>query len=138
VILQASAADPDGEPLMVEFFEGDTRLGQDTSPPFELAVNSEVGARTFSAKVYDNLGAVVTSSPTDLTVEPLQVRLSKEVSGNSIQFSHLGNPGIIYIAETSSDLVSWTGVASGEQVNGTVSFEIPKSQPFSYFRIRPR
>ncbi|UYZ63110.1 glycosyl hydrolase family 18 protein [Hymenobacter weizhouensis] len=67
--LTADAADANGSISKVEFFQGSTKLGEDTSAPFTYAW-SGVAAGTYSltAKATDNQGATTTSAAVSVTV----------------------------------------------------------------------
>lgn len=69
VNLVAAAADANGSVTKVEFFAGATKLGEDTSSPYELAWSGMVsGSYTLTAKATDNEGASTTSAPLSVTV----------------------------------------------------------------------
>jgi regulation of enolase protein 1 (concanavalin A-like superfamily) len=69
VTINANASDTDGTIAKVEFFQGTTSLGVDTSSPYS-AVWSSVGAGSYAltAKATDNGGAITTSSTVNITV----------------------------------------------------------------------
>ncbi len=69
VTLGASATDPGGTVARVEFFEGENRLGEDTSSPFSLVwSNVALGAYNFRVVATDNFGAASTSAPVNIMV----------------------------------------------------------------------
>jgi hypothetical protein len=69
VSLTASASDPDGTVVRVEFFNGTTRLGEDTSAPYTAQWNTgAAGAYTLTARATDNAGAAKTSNSVAITV----------------------------------------------------------------------
>ena len=68
--LAANAADSDGSVARVEFFNGATKLGEDTSAPYTTQWNSgAAGSYTLTARATDNAGATTTSSPVTITVK---------------------------------------------------------------------
>jgi Domain of unknown function (DUF1929)/Bacterial Ig domain len=70
--LAATAADPDGSVARVEFFNGQTKLGEDTSAPYTLQWNagpSLAGTHTLSARATDNAGASAGSNTRTVTVK---------------------------------------------------------------------
>jgi chitinase len=69
VNLTANASDSDGTVSKVEFFQGSTKLGEDTTSPYAFSWTS-VAAGTYSvtAKATDNAGAVTTSAALTVTV----------------------------------------------------------------------
>ncbi len=69
ITLSASATDADGSVARVEFFDGATRLGEDTTTPFTLTwTPTTTGARSLTARATDNLGLAATSAAVVVTV----------------------------------------------------------------------
>ena len=69
--LNATASDTDGFIAKVEFFDGATLLGEDTTSPFNFTIASLTsGAHTFTAKVTDNDAGTTTSSIVNVTGDP--------------------------------------------------------------------
>lgn len=67
--LEADATDADGNLSKVEFYRGTTLLGEDTSAPYSWSLNNvSWGTYIYTAKAYDALGAVVTSSAVNVVV----------------------------------------------------------------------
>jgi hypothetical protein len=67
----ASASDPDGTVAKVEFFNGATKLGEDTSAPFTYDwAGVPAGTYSLTARATDNLGAQSTSAVRTVTVSP--------------------------------------------------------------------
>jgi hypothetical protein len=69
IAITATAADSDGSISKVEFYSGTTLLSSDGTSPYSF-IWSSVAAGTYSitAKAYDNLSAVTTSSAASITV----------------------------------------------------------------------
>jgi galactose oxidase-like protein/Big-like domain-containing protein len=71
IAITATASDPDGNVTKVEFLDGTTVLGQDTSAPYSFTWrNVPSGTHTLTARATDNAAAVTTSSPVSITVRP--------------------------------------------------------------------
>jgi PKD repeat protein len=69
ITLTASASDVDGAVMQVEFFQGATSLGVDTSSPYSVTWNGVApGVYTLTAVATDNLGASVASVPITVRV----------------------------------------------------------------------
>ncbi len=67
--ITATAADRDGSVVRVEFYDGATKLGEDTTAPFEfLWTSPTAGAHTITVRAFDNTGAVALSSSLPLSV----------------------------------------------------------------------
>jgi hypothetical protein len=70
ISLAATAGDPDGSVTRVEFFNGATRLSEDTTAPYTGQWNvGAAGNYTLTARATDNTGATTTSSPVAITVK---------------------------------------------------------------------
>ncbi len=67
--IEATATDPDGTVAKVEFFQGATKLGEDTTAPFSQAVNNlAAGTYSLTTVATDNLGASTTSAAIGIAV----------------------------------------------------------------------
>ncbi|MEO5699092.1 MAG: Ig-like domain-containing protein [Casimicrobiaceae bacterium] len=61
--LAATASDPDGSVVKVEFLNGSTVLGASTTPPYSLAwTTAPAGSLTITARATDNRGATAVSA----------------------------------------------------------------------------
>ena len=68
VTLQANASD-NGSVAKVEFFQGNTKLGEDTSSPYSYTWNNAgAGNYILTARATDNQGATATSSNVSITI----------------------------------------------------------------------
>ena len=104
ISLTASASDPEGQLSKVEFYQGTTLLGTDTTSPYSFTWSS-VGAGTYSltAVAYDAAGAKTTSSAVSVTVsgttnKPPTVSLTSPTSGASFTA-----PATISLTASASD-----------------------------------
>ena len=71
ITVTATASDSDGNVTTVEFRDGTTVLGQDTSAPYSFTWrNVPPGSHVLTARATDNAGAVTTSGPVGVTVRP--------------------------------------------------------------------
>jgi Bacterial Ig domain/Domain of unknown function (DUF1929) len=69
VSLAATASDPDGTVIRVEFFNGTTKVGEDTTAPYTGQWNTgAAGTYTLTARATDNAGESTPSSPVTVTV----------------------------------------------------------------------
>ena len=69
VALAAAAADGDGTVARVQFFDGATLLGEDTSAPFDWSwTPSSAGVHALTARATDNTGDSTTSATVNVTV----------------------------------------------------------------------
>jgi len=71
ITITATASDPGGSVTKVEFRDGATVLGQDTSAPYAFTWrNVPPGNHVLTVRATDNAGAATTSSPVGITVRP--------------------------------------------------------------------
>ena len=69
VVLNATATDSDGSVAKVEFFNGATKIGEDTSSPYSFSWASvPAGTYSLTVRATDNQGATTTSSAVSVTV----------------------------------------------------------------------
>jgi Bacterial Ig domain len=69
VAIAATASDPDGGIAKVEFFNGATKLGEDTSAPFSFNwTGVPAGTYSLTARATDGLGVQTTSVARTITV----------------------------------------------------------------------
>lgn len=69
--ISATASDPDGTVSKVEFFQGVTKLGEDTTAPYSLDVSGLAqGDYSFTARATDNFGAFTNSTAITVHVLP--------------------------------------------------------------------
>ncbi len=103
ITLSATAADPDGTVVKVDFYRGSTLVGSDTASPFGFTMNN-VAAGTYSltAVATDNDGATTTSAPVSITVKASNslptVSISSPASG-----ANFTAPADITVSATAAD-----------------------------------
>ncbi|WP_445749365.1 glycosyl hydrolase [Polaribacter sp.] len=86
ITIAASANDLDGTIAKVEFFDGATKLGEDTSSPFSFVWNNaSVGNHSLKAIATDNEGATAESQIISITVQ--EVKKCEETSNVAQQGS---------------------------------------------------
>lgn len=73
ITISATASDTDGSIAKVEFYDGTTKLGEDTTAPYSLDVSLDPGTYTFTVKAYDNKNASATSATVNYTVTQVVV-----------------------------------------------------------------
>lgn len=134
VNLAANAADSDGTVSKVEFYNGSTLLGTDTSAPYTYSwANVGAGSYTVTAKAYDNGGLSTTSSPVTFTVSsggtggnlPPTVALTSPAAGSSYTA-----PASIAIAANAAD--SDGTVSKVEFYNGSTLLGTDTTAPYTY------
>jgi len=69
VAIAATASDSDGTVAQVDFLQGNTLLGSDTTSPYTFTWNNvAAGTYTLTARARDNAGATTASAPVTITV----------------------------------------------------------------------
>jgi hypothetical protein len=122
--LAASASD-EGSVTNVQFFENTTSLGNQTTSPYSVAVNSlATGDYAFSAVASDNTGLKSTNSITVHVVTPLPITLSSEqwISATSFQFTYSANVGLKYVVQRSANLFDWDSVSTNTAANNPETY----------------
>ncbi|HBB89967.1 MAG TPA: hypothetical protein DC047_20375 [Blastocatellia bacterium] len=88
ITINATAADSDGTISKVEFFQGDTKLGEDTTAPYSFQWNGVgVGSYSLTAKATDNGHASTVSAPVGITVNAAPVTNCLEDDNSAIAYS---------------------------------------------------
>jgi glucose/arabinose dehydrogenase len=71
VTLSADAADSDGSVTRVDFSDGSTPIGSDSTAPYSISwTPTTTGSKTLTARAFDNNGASTTSAAVTITVNP--------------------------------------------------------------------
>lgn len=96
ISIEANATDPDGSIQKVEFYQGNTLLGEDATYPFSLIwTGAPEGTYQLTAKAFDNQGLSVISSQVQVTVtkpgDPVTVTSAISVASDDMEESSVGN-----------------------------------------------
>ncbi len=125
--LTATAIDNVGV-AKVEFFDGTTKLGEDSSAPYELALDFAItnnGAKTYTAKAYDAANNSASSNEVAVAVNIL------DITAPTVNLSSTSNnvvlPGSIKLTATATDDI---GVSKVEFYDGTTKLGEDSSVPF--------
>jgi len=131
VTISASASDSDGTVTQVQFYQGSTLLGTDTSSPYSYAWNSVgQGSYSLTAVATDNGGATTTSTAVNITVNPAgnnppTVSITAPVGGATFTA-----PASITINASASD--SDGTVTQVQFYQGSTLLGTDTSSPYSY------
>ena len=105
--LTAIASDPDGTISKVEFYNGATLLAIATTAPYTFSwVNVAAGTYTVSAKAFDNLNVVTTSTAVTVTVSAPVTRTNVALQTNG---------GVATASTTYSAIYPVTAVNNGDR-----------------------
>lgn len=129
IALTATAADSDGTVSKVEFFNGTTLLGTDTTSPYGFSwTNVPIGAYTLTAKATDDKGATITSVPVTVNVNSnVAPTVALTAPANNAVFSA---PATIALAATASD--SDGTISKVEFFNGATLLGTDTSAPYTF------
>jgi hypothetical protein len=125
VKMAASASVSSGTVTNVTFYNGSTKLGSATAPPFcitasNLAANSYALTAVAAAAGVSATSAVVNIS----VVSPVPVSNSgPAISGGQFSFDYTANAGLTYVVESSSNLVNWVPIATNVATNNLIIFK---------------
>src|SRR5690606_9884907 len=128
--LAASAADSDGSVTKVEFFNGATKLGEDTSSPYAYTwSNLPAGTHSIIAKATDNTSGTTTSQTAVINVtavnKPPLVQLTSP--SNNARFNQGQTVTLTASASDSDGSVAKVGFYNGSTLLGEDT-----SSPYSY------
>ena len=134
VTIEASASDPDGKVIRVEFYNGTTKLGERTSEPWSFTWKEiNEGSYSITAAATDNLGARTVSSAVRIVVEKAvsAVNLAPSIAIISpINNISLEAPATVTIAVDASDPDG--SIAKVEFMVGGIKFGESSVYPFSF------
>ena len=111
VTINAEASDSDGTVSKVEFFNGTTKLGEDSSSTYSfLWTKVAAGAYTLTAKATDSNNSVFISRPVNIVVggtppSPVTI-LNPLVTGTELSFSFSTQSNHTYIVQYADSLLS--------------------------------
>ena len=130
ITLSATASDSDGTVAKVEFYNGTALVATVSAAPYTFTwTGVAAGTYTFTAKAYDNAGAVTTSAPSTVTVigatvnKPPTVSLTNPVNGASFTA-----PANITLSASASD--SDGTVTKVEFYNGATLVATSTASPY--------
>jgi hypothetical protein len=123
--LVAQASDSDGSVTNVQFFQGSSSLGNAASNPFVVALtNLAVGDYSFSAVATDNGGLSATNTISIHVVAPFAITQSTchFAPPAQFQFSYQAQVGRTYFVLRSTNLSTWSVIATNTATDSSVLF----------------
>jgi hypothetical protein len=131
IAIAANASDPDGTISNVQFYNGSVLLGSDVTAPYNFNwSNVPAGSYTITARATDNSGAITTSSPVSITVNPpANVSPSVNITSPSNNSSFTA-PASITITANASDPDG--SISNVQFYNGTTLLGSDNSAPYSF------
>src|SRR5712691_2446567 len=123
--LAATASDPDGAIVRVDFFQGNTLIGSSTTAPYTASwSNVPVGTYSITAKATDNSGSTATSAPVSVTVNSAtSLVITSPADGSSCQLIYTCGSSVSGTFESSfatgnTILVDSEGVSALATISG--------------------
>lgn len=135
ITIEVNADDTDGTISLVEFFQGNTKLGEDATAPYSYVWSSvPSGSYTLTAKATDNEAATTTSLGVDIELG-IQYSLSTSITG---QGTITANPSsgtyeentVVSLSATPADgyqFDGWGGDLSGRQNPISITMDSDKT-----------
>lgn len=141
--LVATASDSDGTIAKVEFYNGATKLGEDTTTPYSLFFNPSVGAHNLKARAFDDDGAFTDSAVATITVTvappPPPTGLTAARVGNhrlDVSWTDTNAGAASHIVEYSLDGATWTTLPTLEPGVNAASITGLQMGALYYLRCR--
>jgi hypothetical protein len=135
VSLAATASDTGGSVTKVEFFNGSTKLGEDTTAPYTFTWSGvPAGTYSLTARATDNAGATTTSAARSITVNPAgtgNLPPTAQITSPS-QGATFTSPASITITAAASDPDGAVQKVEFYRANGTVKIGEDTTAPYSY------
>ncbi len=142
ITIAATASDSDGSIAKAEFYQGATKLGEDTTSPYSLAwSNVSAGSYTLSVKAIDDHGAVGTSAAISINVTnlpPPPVTIFGAVAqGDALRFSFATELGRSYWVERAAALPStnWQTITNLSGTGTNVTVRDASALPIHFYRV---
>jgi len=139
LILSASAAVVGGTVTNVSFYRNNNLLfGSVTNPPFTFSRTAIPAASYAVTAVATASGLSATSSTVNITwVNAVGITSSPPVIANGqLSFSYTANPGLTYVVQNTSDLLTWSPVVTNVPSSSPVPFtESVNSNSGHFYRV---
>jgi len=130
ITITATASDPEGQLARVEFYNGPTLVGSDTSAPYSFSwTNVTAGSYTLSAKAIDANGGSATSASVSVTVAAANAPPSATLTAPANGASYPA-PATITITASASDPEGQ--LARVEFYNGSALLGSDTSAPYTF------
>lgn len=126
VLINATAADPDGTVTKVEFYRGTVKLGEDLTAPYSLTwTNPSFGVYQLTARATDNSGLMATSAVVQIIVNnPPTANITAPTNGATF-----AAPTNVTVTATGTDLDGT--VVRMEFYQGTNLIGVDTNAPYS-------
>jgi hypothetical protein len=144
ITIDATASDSDGSVTQVQFYQGTTLLGTDTTAPYQFVWSSvAAGSYSLTVKATDNQGAATTSSAVNITVNANTPTAPTNLTATAVSRSQINltwtdnsSNETGFKIERSTNGTSFTQIATvGAGVTSYASTGLQKNRTY-YYRVR--
>ncbi|HEY2082766.1 MAG TPA: Ig-like domain-containing protein [Verrucomicrobiae bacterium] len=124
VSITADASLPGGTVTNVQFFLNGSSLGSAQTAPFTLTANNLAPASYMLSAIATGHGLSETSSVVNISVvTPVAISNSAPMIANGqFAFDYSANPGLNYVVQKSSNLLSWASISTNTANSNPVHF----------------
>lgn len=130
ISLTADASDPDNNLARVEFYQGTTKLGEDSTAPYSFAWNNVAeGSYSLTARAIDTAGLTTTSAAVSITVNPANRAPTVSLTAPAANASFTA-PATITITANATDPDN--NLARVEFYRGAVKLGETTAAPYSF------
>ncbi|HTD87190.1 MAG TPA: PA14 domain-containing protein [Candidatus Binatia bacterium] len=137
ILLAATAAGTGTDVSLVEFFSGASKLGQDSTGPYQFTWSNVVaGAYQLTARAIDARGIVGTSAVVSITVNSNILVHGENATGNQFRLWFNAVNGVSYVIEASANLRTWTPVRTNVVVNNRFEWLDNRTLLRRFYRAR--
>jgi hypothetical protein len=122
----------------VDYFAAANLLGSATTAPFAVDASVAVAGTYTLTAVATASGVSATSGVVNVTiVSPGPISLSSPLlSSGSFSFSYSADPGLSYVVQSSSDLLSWAAIITNVASSNPATFTDPQvAGPARFYRV---
>lgn len=138
ITLTASAADSDGSVSRVEFWDGDLKLGEDTTAPYTWSWTGPLTAGTHVLKTvaYDNDGRVTISSSISVAVMPLKLDFTGFANNGAPMLQTQIPAGRNYTISYTDDLVNWHPLRTDTSTGLVLDIQDPDADERRFYQLK--
>jgi len=138
VTLTASAADSDGNVSRVEFWDGEVKLGEDSTAPYSWSWTGPLttGTHVLKTVAYDSDGRVTTSTSVNVVVMPLKLDFTGfAVSGAPMLRTQIP-AGRNYTVSYTDNLVDWHPLETNTSTGLVLDLQDPDADGSRFYQLK--
>ncbi len=138
IVLEARASVAGGTITNLQFLRNNVAFATNTTSPYRVTVsNLPPGNQIFRARVLDNAGTLVTSSPLTLRIATLPRLTVTNTPTGPLQFSYPSSLGVNYVVEGGETVSSFSPILTNGGTGNPQQFsQTNPAPPQKFFRLR--